>query len=479
MVFRTGDSKLTRAWRFEDRCKAVLFDTVFEMAVHAPDCKKDLVVCEAFILNVTKILRDLNVWSWDYCVQTKTVNSTPTAHTFFSCAFCQRACPSLLSQLARYIQPHSQALTPRTHTRGPRNHGAFCQCLAPKQSHFIAQCHMLHFTGLHRARALLPCLRHCLPRMSYIHLSASINPVEICGHLWVALWLSTDRSQVLSPSSLLKNRITGISPKTSISQHTRILPNTRIYVSTPCPPTNRSQRRLTNLRKASRHRSWTWTLGRWASSSSACFTTVLTGARIKCKTIASFSLGTRQLDVQFMSRSDKYRGNLSLWLEAKTGCIKKRFPIEKLFPWDINRFFGSKEPFFRFSSLVNAAKSLLDGNREHLLAEARFQLKKQESLDTYILEQQRLELEGAHSGCAESLREQVRHLEELDMTGKALRETRISSIHEMKELRRAKELRVDEFSVQKLRESHWYNTDSLHKYRREWMARIIQENFKM
>ena len=31
---------------------------------------------------------------------------------FFSCAFCQRACPSLLSQLSRYTQPHSHALTP-------------------------------------------------------------------------------------------------------------------------------------------------------------------------------------------------------------------------------------------------------------------------------------------------------------------------------------------------------------------------------
>ena len=37
------------------------------------------------------------------------INSTPTTHMFFSCA-----CPSLLSQLFRYIQPHSHALIPRT-----------------------------------------------------------------------------------------------------------------------------------------------------------------------------------------------------------------------------------------------------------------------------------------------------------------------------------------------------------------------------
>ena len=44
---------------------------------------------------------------------------TVRAHFFFSCSFCQRACPSLLSQLSR-SQPHSHALTPR-HTRGSRS----------------------------------------------------------------------------------------------------------------------------------------------------------------------------------------------------------------------------------------------------------------------------------------------------------------------------------------------------------------------
>ena len=37
---------------------------------------------------------------------------------------------------------------------------------------------------------------------------------------------------------------------------------------------------------------------------------------------------------------------------------------------------------------------------------------------------------------------------------KALRDTQIRSIHEMGELKRAQELQVDEFSVQKMRESH-------------------------
>ena len=40
------------------------------------------------------------------------------------------------------------------------------------------------------------------------------------------------------------------------------------------------------------------------------------------------------------------------------------------------------------------------------------------------------------------------------MKEKAHRETQIRNMHEMGEMKRAQELRVDEFSVQKLRESH-------------------------
>ena len=40
------------------------------------------------------------------------------------------------------------------------------------------------------------------------------------------------------------------------------------------------------------------------------------------------------------------------------------------------------------------------------------------------------------------------------MKGKALRDNQIRSMHEMGEMKRAQELRVEEFSVQKLRERH-------------------------
>ena len=67
---------------------------------------------------------------------------------------------------------------------------------------------------------------------------------------------------------------------------------------------------------------------------------------------------------------------------------------------------------------------------------------------------QRLDLNNTFHGYVESRREQVRIQEELEMKEKALRETPIRSMHEMGEMTRAHELRVDEFSVQKLRESH-------------------------
>ena len=81
---------------------------------------------------------------------------------------------------------------------------------------------------------------------------------------------------------------------------------------------------------------------------------------------------------------------------------------------------------------------------------------KVESLNIFINEAhvQRQDMENAHHGYVDSRREQVRQQEELVMKEKTLRDTQIRSIHTMGEMKRAQELRVDEFSVQKLSESH-------------------------
>ena len=105
-------------------------------------------------------------------------------------------------------------------------------------------------------------------------------------------------------------------------------------------------------------------------------------------------------------------------------------------------------------------KSLLDGNKDHLLNQARSERMKQEhqvgSLTNCIDElqkqyyAQRFELEDAHHGYAESRREQVRLQEELVLKEKAFRDTQIRSMYEMEEMKRAQEPRVEEFSVQKI-----------------------------
>ena len=82
-------------------------------------------------------------------------------------------------------------------------------------------------------------------------------------------------------------------------------------------------------------------LGRWATSSSAGFTTVLTGSRSKCSTVESLSLSTRKLGVQFISGSDKYWETCRVVFQTKIVWIKRRFPIKKIIPQDIISFLGT------------------------------------------------------------------------------------------------------------------------------------------
>ena len=67
---------------------------------------------------------------------------------------------------------------------------------------------------------------------------------------------------------------------------------------------------------------------------------------------------------------------------------------------------------------------------------------------------QRLELQDAQHGFFESRLEQVRLQEELSVKEEVLRDTQIRSMHEVGEMKRTQEPRVDEVSVRKLRENH-------------------------
>ena len=117
---------------------------------------------------------------------------------------------------------------------------------------------------------------------------------------------------------------------------------------------------------------------------------------------------------------------------------------------------------FKYADPSKLGRSLLEGNKDHLLSQARSELMKQEhqvgSLKRCINELQQqpyaqgLELHDAHHGKFESRREPSRAQEEVSLKDKLVRDTQIRNVHELGEMKRAQELRVDEFSPQKNQE---------------------------
>ena len=96
---------------------------------------------------------------------------------------------------------------------------------------------------------------------------------------------------------------------------------------------------------------------------------------------------------------------------------------------------GKGETFFRFSGQEEAARTALEGQRDHLLADAKSEILKQEckvdTLNICIREfhrqahSNRLEMDSVNCGYEESRREQARLHEELAQREKALRDIRI------------------------------------------------------
>ena len=125
---------------------------------------------------------------------------------------------------------------------------------------------------------------------------------------------------------------------------------------------------------------------------------------------------------------------------------------------------GKGEAFFRFSDAEEAAGVALEEQRDNLLAEAKSEILKQEckvdTLNTCFRQFQRQtrsnrwKMDSVNCGHEESRREQARLYEALPLREKALQDTRIRNIHEVEELERAQEMRIDEFSRNELRESH-------------------------
>ena len=124
---------------------------------------------------------------------------------------------------------------------------------------------------------------------------------------------------------------------------------------------------------------------------------------------------------------------------------------------------GENVALSRLSDSENAARQALEEQRDHLPAEAKTEEMKQECradfLDCSVRELKRpihsnlLEMDYANDGYEESRREQSRLQEELAQREKTLRETHNRSIHAAEGLKRAQEMRIDDFSRHDLRES--------------------------
>ena len=119
---------------------------------------------------------------------------------------------------------------------------------------------------------------------------------------------------------------------------------------------------------------------------------------------------------------------------------------------------GQNEALSRLSESENDTRLILEEQRDHLLAEAKSEVLKQECrgdfLDCSLRELQRqchssrMDIDHTNLGYETSRREQARLHEELAQRERALRETHIQIIHEVEEMKRAQEMRIDEFSRQ-------------------------------
>ena len=117
---------------------------------------------------------------------------------------------------------------------------------------------------------------------------------------------------------------------------------------------------------------------------------------------------------------------------------------------------GNEEPgnhlkisIFKNADPLHLGRSLIEGNKDHFLSQARSELKRQEhqvgSLNNCISE--------THNTDLSNLTITSSSTRGITLNEKVLRDTQIRSMHEMGEMKRSQEL-FDEVSMQKLRENH-------------------------
>ena len=161
----------------------------------------------------------------------------------------------------------------------------------------------------------------------------------------------------------------------------------------------------------------------------------------------------------FKQRSDQET------VSARVRRIKTHFPIGTNVPWNINRFLGVMNRFSDSLTRQMLRNLFLMETETTCLLKRDLNLCSMNikwDLSTLVVSMSfssklmltDWKLEDAHQGYVETRRERVRLQEELVMKEKGLRDTQIRNMHEVGDMKRAQELRVDQFSVQKLGESH-------------------------
>ena len=124
---------------------------------------------------------------------------------------------------------------------------------------------------------------------------------------------------------------------------------------------------------------------------------------------------------------------------------------------------GEDEALSRLSESENEAKLCPEEQRNQLLSQAKAGTMKEECRADFAecsirelirpIQSNRMELDHTNLGYEQTRREQVRLHEEFAQRRRALRESHVRNIHELEELKRVQEMRIDECSKQELRES--------------------------
>ena len=174
---------------------------------------------------------------------------------------------------------------------------------------------------------------------------------------------------------------------------------------------------------------------------------------------------------------EKLRRNALRYFQTKWSWVKKHCPTEKIFPQNINSFLETTNLNSDYLTrkiwwnhfLKNI--KIICSQRQNLKSESKKECRA-DFVDSSVrdlqrqLDSNRLEIYCTNQSYEESREEQARLHEEFAQRERVLRVTQIRSIHEVGELKKAQEMRTDEFSRHELRQSHATIQElTSHKYR--------------